>query len=152
MIGNVGSSYRYNYTATGETVNIAARLESVPDEYGTRIVLGPLAAEQAGAEFLLCELDWLRVRGKSGPITVFELICSAEAATEADYRYVSGYAVALAAYRAGRLMEAAERWGSLIHPHREPGERSPAKVMAERSRSLRELPPGWDAVWAKESK
>ena len=152
VIGNVGSSRRYNYTAMGEIVNIAARLESIPDEYGTRIVLGPAAAEQVRAEFLLSELDWLRVKGKSAPITVFELICACDAATEEDRRYVAAYAAALAIYRTGRLAEAAAQWEALQHPRRDPSEPSPAKVMAERARSMREAPPGWAGVWVKDSK
>jgi adenylate cyclase len=152
VIGNVGSSNRYNYTAMGEMVNVAARLESVPKEYSAGIVLGPLAAERASCEFLLCELDRLQVKGKSEPITVFELICARDVATEDDLRYVSAYAAALATYRTGHLREAAAQWDALQHPRRDPSEPSPAKVMAERSRNMREAPPIWDGVWVKHSK
>src|SRR5262249_45233570 len=44
VVGNVGAEDRFNYTAVGETVNIAARLESVPGDYGCRIVVGPATA------------------------------------------------------------------------------------------------------------
>ena len=153
VIGNVGAPKRYNYTAIGETVNIAARLESVPGDYGARIVLGPLAAEQARAEYLVCELDWLRVKGKREAIAVFELICPRASATEADHLYVAGYGEALAAYRAGRLAEAAALWEDLPDPRpTNPSDPTPAKLMAKRARELKQAPPGWDGVWVRESK
>jgi adenylate cyclase len=128
-------------------------LESVPGDYGTRIVLGPLAAEEARAEFLVCELDWLRVKGKQEPIAVYELICARDLATEEDHRYVAGYAEALSIYRAGRLSEAATLWEGLRDPRRSNlSDLTPAKVMAKRSRSLKQAPPGWDGVWTRESK
>ena len=153
VVGNVGAPKRYNYTAVGETVNIAARLESVPPDYGARIVLGPLAAEQVYTEFLVCELDWLRVKGKPEAIAVFELICPRNSATEADRRYVAGYGEALAAYRAGRLSKAATLWEGLHDPRRtNSSDPTPADIMAERSRTLKQAPPGWDGVWIRELK
>src|SRR6202162_4685934 len=41
VVGNVGAEKRYNYTAVGETVNIASRLESVPGDYGCPIGVRP---------------------------------------------------------------------------------------------------------------
>jgi adenylate cyclase len=153
VVGNIGAVNRYNYTAVGETVNIAARLESVPGDYGTRIVVGPLTAEQVRGEFLVCELDWLRVKGKEEPVAIFEPICPQDLATEADRRYVARYGAALAVYRAGRLSEAAALWESLHDPRRpNPSQPRPAKVMARRSRTLRHAPTDWDGVWVRESK
>jgi adenylate cyclase len=153
VVGNIGAPTRYNYTAVGETVNIAARLESVPPDYGARIVLGPMAAEKVSAEFLVCELDWLRVKGKKEAIAVFELICARNSATEANHLYVAGYGEALAAYRGGRLSEAAALWEGLHDPRRANSpDPTPAYIMAERSRTLKQAPPDWDGVWTRESK
>ena len=57
VVGNVGTVRRYNYTAVGETVNVASRLESVPTLFGCQVVIGPLTAELARDEFLMRELD-----------------------------------------------------------------------------------------------
>ena len=153
VVGNVGAAKRYNYTAVGEMVNIAARLESVPSDYGARIVVGPSVAEQVRGEFVVSELDWLRVKGKQEPIAVFELICPLNLATEADHRYVAGYGEALAVYRAGRLSEAAALWEGLRDPRRlSPSEPGPAKIMAKRSRALKQAPADWDGVWIRKSK
>src|SRR5262249_27240955 len=51
VVGNVGTEHRYNYTAVGETVNVASRLESVPGIYGCQIVIGPRTAELVRDEF-----------------------------------------------------------------------------------------------------
>ncbi len=74
MVGNVGTDKRYNYTAVGETVNLASRLESVPEIYGCQIVVGPRSAELARDEFLIRELDTIRVKGREAPLSIFEPI------------------------------------------------------------------------------
>ena len=74
MVGNVGTDKRYNYTAVGETVNLASRLESVPEIYGYQIVVGPRSAELARDEFLIRELDTIRVKGREAPLSIFEPI------------------------------------------------------------------------------
>src|SRR5262249_51872906 len=55
MVGNVGTQGRYNYTTVGETVNIAARLESVPEIYACQVVVAPETAVLTQDTFLLCE-------------------------------------------------------------------------------------------------
>jgi class 3 adenylate cyclase/CHASE2 domain-containing sensor protein len=50
VVGNVGSAKRYNYTAVGETVNIAARLEGLPGVYGNSLLLGPTTGREVGGK------------------------------------------------------------------------------------------------------
>jgi adenylate cyclase len=69
VVGNIGAPKRYNYTAVGETVNIAAQLESVPEDYGCRIVVGPNTAAAIGDRFVICELDWIKVKGKDSSLS-----------------------------------------------------------------------------------
>jgi class 3 adenylate cyclase/CHASE2 domain-containing sensor protein len=151
-VGNVGAEKRYNYTAVGEIVNIASRLESLPSDYACRIVVGPLTAERAGRRFVLSELDWIRLLGKTEPISVFEPLCDHREAGEAERTYVAAYEAALKAYRAGRLTEAAAQWRTALHPRG--GGTTPATVMAQRAAAFAASPPGagWDAIWTKTSK
>ena len=86
VIGNVGAPKRYNYTAVGETVNIAARLEGVPEDYGCRIVVGPNTAAAIGDRFVLCELDWIKVKGKDTAFSVYQLIGEKSTANGAELR------------------------------------------------------------------
>ena len=154
-VGNVGAPKRYNYTAVGETVNIASRLESVPGDYGCRIVLGPRTAAEAKDAFVLNELDWIKVKGKAEPLAVYELVAAAKDAGPAERDYLTAYAAGLADYRAGRFAEAMRRWQGIEHPgHAAAGAPPPARAMAARAAEMLEDPPpaGWDGVWVKTSK
>ena len=152
-VGNVGAEKRYNYTAVGEIVNIASRLESLPGDYACRVVVGPLTAELAGKRFVLSELDWIRLLGKTEPISIFEPLCEYGEAGTAERAYVAAYEGALKTYRAGRFAEASARWGAALHP-RAGALASPATVMAQRAAAFATRPPdsGWGAVWVKTSK
>jgi class 3 adenylate cyclase/CHASE2 domain-containing sensor protein len=154
-VGNVGWLRRFNYTAIGETVNIAARLESVPGDYDCRLVVGEPTAAAAGA-FAFCELDWLRVKGKVEPIGVYEPLGAADAANAID-GYAAGYAEALAAYRAGDFARARDLWSALDYGA-VGGEigagGGPPAVMAARAADFLDSPPPepWDGVWSKDTK
>ena len=75
-VGNMGTSERFAYTALGDTVNLAARLEPLNNEYGTWICISQETLEAAGGtqRFLARFLDLVSVKGKQKPAAVFELI------------------------------------------------------------------------------
>jgi adenylate cyclase len=103
VIGNVGAAKRYNYTAIGETVNVAARLESVPEDYACAIVVGPGTAASIADRFVLCELDWIKVKGKDDAFSVYELIGEQSNAGPVERGYPVRYQMALERYRRRRL-------------------------------------------------
>lgn len=153
VVGNVGAENRYNYTAVGETVNIASRLESVPGDYACRIVVGPATAEAIRDRFVLNELDWVKVKGKDEPLAVYELVAEKVAAGQTVLDYPEQYHAALERYRAGQFAEAETCWRvHVTHPYLVGP--SPPLVMAERAAEYREHPPpaDWDGVFVKATK
>jgi adenylate cyclase len=74
MAGNVGSWERFNYTILGDTVNLTYRLQEVNRYYGTRLIISEDTRTLAGTGFLVRELDRVQVRGRTKPVTVYELV------------------------------------------------------------------------------
>jgi adenylate cyclase len=71
IVGDVGIRSKLDYTAHGDAVNMAARLEACNKELGSAICVGPAAAARCDAA-LLRPLGQLAVRGRTEPIAVFE--------------------------------------------------------------------------------
>jgi adenylate cyclase len=71
IVGDVGIQSKLDYTAHGDSVNMAARLEACNKELGSMICVGPRAASRCDAA-LLRPLGQLTVRGREEPIAVFE--------------------------------------------------------------------------------
>jgi class 3 adenylate cyclase len=150
VIGNVGAPGRYNYTAIGESVNIAARLEAVPGDYGCAIVIGEATAAAVGDRFVICELDWIRVKGKENYIAIFELVAGTDNASAAELAYPAQYQSVLACYRAGDFAAAEAAWASMVYPRVGAG---PPRMMAARCAALRAAPPiDWDGVFVRTTK
>ena len=99
VVGNMGSSQRFDYTCLGDGVNLAARLEGQSKPYGVKIVLGPKTAEQVMDEFFVLELDKIAVKGKRVGVTIYTVLEMYPGA-HGEYEMArSGHEEMLVAYR-----------------------------------------------------
>ena len=78
IAGNVGNDLRMSYTVMGDTVNVASRLEGVNKLYQTSTLASEATVLRASAARVR-ELDWVRVKGRSEPVRIFELLGETDA-------------------------------------------------------------------------
>ncbi|MGY4424486.1 class 3 adenylate cyclase/ABC-type nitrate/sulfonate/bicarbonate transport system substrate-binding protein [Bradyrhizobium sp. JR6.1] len=74
LVGNVGSSARLSYTALGDGVNVAARLEGINKQFGTTICISDSIYDEVGAEILARPLKRVQVKGRKTKFMIFELL------------------------------------------------------------------------------
>jgi class 3 adenylate cyclase len=71
--GSVGAGRRLTFTLLGDTVNLAARLEQLNKDYGTRILVSNSTREACGDQFVFRDLGSVAVRGRSDAAIVFSV-------------------------------------------------------------------------------
>jgi adenylate cyclase len=145
MVGHFGAPDRLSYTALGDGVNLASRLEGLNKTYGTTILASQAIRESAGDAFAFRLLDIVAVKGKSQGVQVYELIGAGPLAASQQER-VKAYERALEAYQQRRFADAL----SLLAGQGD----QPSQVLGERCRRFQRAPPpeGWNGLFVADSK
>jgi class 3 adenylate cyclase len=95
VVGPCGSEKKYDYTCVGDSVNVAARLESANKFYGTRSLVNGATRAAVGDRFVFRPLGGVRVKGKTQIVPIFELLGRTGAVSEADRRYAGRFGEAV---------------------------------------------------------
>lgn len=146
MVGHFGAPERLSYTALGDGVNLASRLEGLGKQYGIAALASEAFVAAAGEAFAFRLVDRVAVKGKEQAVRVYELLglrsqCAQALAEAAPYER------ALEAYFARDFQHALEHLrGRDADP--------PSRVLVERCQAMIAAPPppDWNGVYVASSK
>jgi adenylate cyclase len=150
VVGNMGSHNKYNYTAMGDMVNVASRLEGANKSYGTLLMVSEFTWDKIHHVVDGRELDFVAVKGKEKPVGVYEILARKGDTAAVKLAAAARFGEGLALYRARRFAEARPIFEEVAAEHDD----GPAKTYVKRCQLFEEEPPAadWDGVWHMKEK
>jgi len=142
VVGNMGSSDRFDYSILGDAVNLGARLEGACKQYGIWNLMGQGTYAEVKNLFEIREIDLIRVVGKKEPVHTYELLADKGQLSSDRMRKINRFHRGLELYRQRKWSEAVEIFDAL--------ETEPViDIYRQRCRDYQASPPpeDWDGVW-----
>ena len=152
LAGSVGASKRMEYTAIGNNVNLAARLESANKYYGTAVLLAAATVDELTSRAVLRRLDLVQAKGISQPTWVYE---SLGHHTRASFpkltRVIKAYEAGVDCYQRRDWQGGLGHFGAALELA--PQDR-PSRIFYDRCRYYQTSAPDetWDGVWIMQEK
>ena len=146
VVGNMGTSQKMDYTIMGNSVNLAARLESANKQYGTWILISETTNNEAGAGFTTRKLDRVRLVGIKTPVRVFELVDEKSNTATDITEGIEIFHQGLDFFEQKDWVKAREHFQAVKKVIPADG---PSEIFIKRSDQYREKPPAdnWDGVF-----
>ena len=156
VTGNMGSEMRMNYTMMGDTVNLAARLESSAKQYGVYNFVGENIYEAAKSEFAFRFLDFVQVKGKNIPVKVYELVSEKGEILSDNINLIKLFEEGIDHYFKQEWKIALNKFqqSENLEDKFESRNTTPSQIYIQRCKMFINNPPGkdWDGVWKMTSK
>jgi len=133
LVGNLGTSVRFTYTAVGDGVNLCSRMEGLNKLYGTQILVGKETQEAAEDKFEWRMVDRLSVVGRSRLTELFEPLGHTGKTDERKIRMATAYESALSRYFSGEFAEAISKFEAVAREWPDDG---PTAVLLKRCKDL----------------
>ncbi len=145
IFGSVGARSRMDFTSIGDTVNLAARLESANKAYGSKAIITEAVFEKLKDTFVCRELDFIKVKGKNEPVRIYEILQTKAAAVDKLFEIKDLFEKGLSAYRKQSWDKAEEMFQLCNEKYQD----MPSVVFLDRISHFKTNPPPkkWDGVF-----